>query len=128
MKRRIALVLAFILLNIGAHVYAAEPDTAGPGTEGTEEEPSSEMDTDPAGKSGPEANETEGTEEEPVPEADPAEKVDEEPAPESHEIIVQVAMPADSKACLDPGNLSGRGQIFSASYRVDEREHGRHRL
>ncbi len=119
MKRRIALVLAFILLNIGAHVYAAEPDTAGPGTEGTEEEPGSEMDTDPAGKSGPEANETEGTEEEPVPEADPAEKADEEPAPESHEIIVQVAMPADSKACLDPGNLSGRGQIFSDSYRVE---------
>ncbi len=119
MKRRIALALAFILLNTSAHVYAAEPETAGPGTEGTEEEPGSEVDTDPAVESGPEASETEGTEEEPAPEADPVETADEEPVPESREIIVQVAMPADSKACLDPGNLSGRGQIFSDSYRVE---------
>lgn len=35
------------------------------------------------------------------------------------EVFYQISLPADSKAYLDPGNLSGRGQIFSDSYKVE---------
>lgn len=35
------------------------------------------------------------------------------------DILYNVSLPADSTAYLDPGNLSGRGQIFSDQYKIE---------
>lgn len=35
------------------------------------------------------------------------------------DILYNVSLPADSTAYLDPGNISGRGQIFSEQYKVE---------
>ncbi len=41
------------------------------------------------------------------------------PFTDSHEIMYNVSFPADIHAYLDPGNLSGRGQVFSDRYTVE---------
>ena len=38
---------------------------------------------------------------------------------EEKDVLYSVSFPTDTHACLDPGNLSGKGQIFSEHYAVE---------
>lgn len=40
-------------------------------------------------------------------------------AEEEENVLYSVSFPTDTHACLDPGNLSGKGQIFSDHYTVE---------
>lgn len=40
-------------------------------------------------------------------------------AEEEENVLYSVSFPTDTHACLDPGNLSGKGQIFSEYYAVE---------
>lgn len=40
-------------------------------------------------------------------------------AEEEESVLYSVSFPTDTHACLDPGNLSGKGQIFSDHYTVE---------
>lgn len=126
MRKKVLLCLAFFLLSYGMDVAAEEVvgenmvDTV----EATEAEETlpilpeavfGEATTDEADM--PTIDPEEDDEEEVVDRTDVTDTTD--ASTPDKDILYNVSLPAVSTAYLDPGNLSGRGQIFSDQYKIE---------
>lgn len=133
MRKRIAFFMVAIILCCRMRVYAEDPaekissasgneipeESSGMPIETdevkeTESERETEIPSDETGKQGAEKNIIGEQEEEPKELAD--EKIVSE---QDKDVLYHVSFPTSTKAYLDPGNLSGKGQVFSDQYRVE---------
>lgn len=140
MRRKIVFLLIVVVLCCGMHAHAEDPGNQGSSESGNgilEESSSSPDIIDEAEKTEGDADEKSGVaaempsvksdgqdmegsvngEQEEEPEQ--ADLLNEETVSETDkDVLYQVSFPASTKAYLDPGNLSGKGQVFSEQYQV----------
>lgn len=91
-----------------------EPETGLETESGQQNEPETEIKTEPEHQKEPETELKTKPDQQEEPEATAETEQDQE-----KDVFYRVSLPADSRVYLDPGNLSGRGQIFSDSCQVE---------